>query len=178
MKHLLKVIYHAPWAFAMPLIAMLCIVSLNAGCSQSYTESASPSIEAVATVAPSAAEDSTPELPPPAIVVVPRPVAAINRVMIISIDGLRPDLLLRGEMPRVRGLCKSGSFSFWAETTPEAYTLPCHVSMLTGTPSERHGVTWNEYIEQSYPNVPTLFEVAKQAGFATARSETGSSGGR
>ena len=164
MKHLRNIILHAPRAFAVPLIAMLCIVSLIAGCSQSHTESAPASIEAVATAATAV---STPEIPrPPKLV--ERPIPAIDRVMIISIDGLRPDLLLRGEMPRVRGLCKSGSFSFWAETTPEAYTLPCHVSMLTGTPSEKHGVTWNEYIEQSYPNVPTLFEVAKQAGFSTA----------
>src|SRR5262245_48968540 len=102
------------------------------------------------------------------LMTVQRPVRAIDRVMIVSIDGLRPDLLLLAEMPRVRGLCKSGSFSFWAETTPEAYTLPCHVSMLTGTPSEMHGVTWNRYIEQSYSRVPTLFEVARQGGRSTA----------
>ena len=163
----LSMTLHAPWALAVRLIAMLCIVSLNTGCSQSHTESASAALEAVATAAPSAAADSTPEIPRPPTLV-PRPVSAIDRVLIISVDGLRPDLLLRGEMPRVRGLCKTGSFSFWAETTPEAYTLPCHVSMLTGTPSEQHGVTWNEYIEESYPNVPTLFDVAKQTGYSTA----------
>lgn len=97
-----------------------------------------------------------------------RPVQAIDRVLIISIDGLRPDLLLRAYMPRVRGLCATGSFTFWAETTPEAYTLPCHVTMLTGAPSESHSVTWNEYIEDSYPAVPTLFELAKNAGLPTA----------
>ena len=97
-----------------------------------------------------------------------RPVEAIDRVLIISIDGLRPDLLLRSFMPRVRGLCSEGSFTFWAETAPEAYTLPCHVTMLTGASSDKHGVTWNDYIEESYPNVPTLFEVAKQAGYSTA----------
>lgn len=97
-----------------------------------------------------------------------RPVEAIERVLIISIDGLRPDLLLRAFMPRVRGLCNGGSYTFWAKTTLEAYTLPCHVTMLTGALSEKHGVTWNTYIEDSYPNVPTLFEVAKQAGYSTA----------
>jgi predicted AlkP superfamily pyrophosphatase or phosphodiesterase len=71
-------------------------------------------------------------------------------------------------MPNVRSLCDGGSYTFWAETTPEAYTLPCHVSMLTGASAEKHGVTWNEYIEQSYPNTPTLFELAKQAGYTTA----------
>jgi hypothetical protein len=99
---------------------------------------------------------------------VKKPVAAIDRVLIISIDGLRPDLALRAQTPTLRKLCSDGSYTFWAETTPEAYTLPCHVSMLTGASTEKHGVSWNEYIEQSYSNVPTLFEVAHQAGYATA----------
>ncbi len=68
----------------------------------------------------------------------------------------------------MRSLVTKGSYTFWAETTPEAYTLPCHVSMLTGVSAEKHGVTWNEYIEQSYPNVLTLFEIAKKAGYSTA----------
>jgi predicted AlkP superfamily pyrophosphatase or phosphodiesterase len=89
-------------------------------------------------------------------------------VLIISIDGLRPDLLLRASMPRVRKLCASGSFTFWAETTPEAYTLPCHVSMLTGVSSDKHGVTWNDYIEEAYPDTPTLFELANDVGCTTA----------
>src|SRR5262249_12426820 len=97
-----------------------------------------------------------------------RPVEVIDRVLIISIDGLRPDLLLRAHVPRARGLCSDGCYSFWAETTPEAYTLPCHVSMLTGVSAEKHGITWNNYIEESYSNVPTLFEVARQAGYSTA----------
>lgn len=92
----------------------------------------------------------------------------IARVLIVSVDGLRPDLLLRAETPRMHGLMNSGSFTFWGVTAREAYTLPCHVSMLTGVSSEKHGVTWNNYIEQSYPNVPTLFEVAKTAGLSTA----------
>jgi Type I phosphodiesterase / nucleotide pyrophosphatase len=97
-----------------------------------------------------------------------RPLVTIDRVLIISVDGLRPDLLLRAETPWLHRLLKSGSYTFWGETAPEAYTLPCHVSMLTGVPSEKHGVTWNNYIEESYPNVPTLFEVAKRAGLSTA----------
>jgi len=97
-----------------------------------------------------------------------RAVEAIDRVLIISIDGLRPDLLVRAQVPNVRALCAAGSYTFWAETTPEAYTLPCHVSMLTGVSAEKHGVTWNEYIEHSHPNVPTLFEIAKKAGYSTA----------
>jgi arylsulfatase A-like enzyme len=40
--------------------------------------------------------------------------------------------------------------------------------MLTGVGAEKHGVTWNEYLEESFSNVPTLFELAKEAGYSTA----------
>jgi arylsulfatase A-like enzyme len=110
----------------------------------------------------------TPTAPRPPAKKVARPVEAIDRVLIISIDGLRPDLALRAYMPRVRALCASGSYTFWAETAAEAYTLPCHVSMLTGVSSDKHGVTWNDYIEEAWPNSPTLFELAHEAGYTTA----------
>jgi predicted AlkP superfamily pyrophosphatase or phosphodiesterase len=96
------------------------------------------------------------------------PATSFRRALLVSIDGLRPDLALRGEMPRLRSLRQRGSYTFWAETSPEPYTLPCHVTMLTGVSAEKHGVTWNEYIEDSYPAVPTLFEKAKQSQRTTA----------
>jgi arylsulfatase A-like enzyme len=42
--------------------------------------------------------------------------------------------------------------------------------MLTGVPPEVHGVTWNSDLrgERRYPNRPTLFELARAAGFTTA----------
>lgn len=97
-----------------------------------------------------------------------RPVAAISRVFIVSVDGLRPDVLLRAQVPHIRALMQSGSYTFWARTVEEGYTVPSHVSMLTGVVPARHGVTWNGHIEDSYPNVPTLFELARRAGYTTA----------
>jgi predicted AlkP superfamily pyrophosphatase or phosphodiesterase len=97
-----------------------------------------------------------------------RPAGGIERVLIMSVDGLGGDLLLRAEAPRIKSLLKSGSYTLRAQTHRAPETLPCHVSMLTGVSPERHGVTWNRYIEQSYPGVPTLFELAKRAGLTTA----------
>ena len=96
------------------------------------------------------------------------PDAARRRVLLVSIDGLRPDVLLRADTPNARGLMASGSFTFWARTVPECYTLPAHVSMLTGVSPQKHGVEWNDHIEEAYPLVPTLFKLAKQAGLSTA----------
>ncbi|MGE5178256.1 MAG: alkaline phosphatase family protein [Bacteroidota bacterium] len=100
-----------------------------------------------------------------------RPAPQIGRVLLVSIDGLRPDALLRADAPVIRGLMKRGSYTFWAQTTDMAVTLPSHTSMLTGVPPSKHGVDWND-VQRSerpqYPAWPTLFEVARNAGYTTA----------
>lgn len=100
----------------------------------------------------------------------PPPRAA--RVLVISVDGLRPDVLLRADMPALRGLMARGAFTMWARTIPAAITLPSHTSMLTGVREERHGVDWNGDLPagqpQRWPQAPTLFEVAHTAGLTTA----------
>ena len=106
--------------------------------------------------------------PAPALTPAPAAVVRAERVAIISIDGLRPDLLIQANAPNIRGLLRDGSYTFWARTIDLAYTLPAHASMLTGVSPERHGVTWNERVEQARLKSPTLFEVAKSAGLTTA----------
>ena len=91
-----------------------------------------------------------------------------RHVLVVSVDGLRPDLLLRADAPNARALMSRGSFTLWARTVEEGYTVPSHVSMLTGVTPARHGVTWDNHIEDAYPAVPTLFELAKRAGYTTA----------
>jgi len=100
-----------------------------------------------------------------------RPVPAITRALIVSIDGLRPDVLLRANGPHIRTLMATGSFTLWAQTTNLAITLPSHVSMLTGVTPRRHEIEWNRDLPLSqpvYPRFPTLFELAKKSGYTTA----------
>jgi len=100
-----------------------------------------------------------------------RPIPQVDRVLIISIDGCRPDLLLRADTPRMHRLIESSSFTFWARTTAVSTTLPSHVSMLTGVVPEVHGISWNDDLPLSqrvFPSVPTLFELAKRRGYTTA----------
>jgi arylsulfatase A-like enzyme len=97
-------------------------------------------------------------------------VPAISRVLIISIDGCRPDLIARANTPNIHRLYESGSFTMWAKTTPMANTLPSHVSMLTGVGPARHAIMFNGQLPLSapvYPLVPTIFEVAHNAGYST-----------
>ena len=99
------------------------------------------------------------------------PAGGKPRVMIISVDGLRPDLLLRCKTPTMRSLFENGSYSFWARTVPHSITLPSHVSMLTGVVPRKHKIEWNDDLPLSkpvYPAFPTIFNVAKKAGYTTA----------
>jgi hypothetical protein len=100
-----------------------------------------------------------------------RPVAALSRALVISVDGLRPDVLLRADAPALRGLMRRGSFSMWAKTTASAVTLPAHASMLTGVSPSKHGIEWNSDIPLArpvYSRRATLFEIAHEAGYSTA----------
>lgn len=101
-----------------------------------------------------------------------RPASAkAERVLIISVDGLRPDVMLRAKTPVLRSLMEAGSFSMWARTTEASVTLPSHTSMITGVKPERHGVDWNGDLkpeEQKYPKVPTILDLARKAGLSTA----------
>ena len=116
-----------------------------------------------------AGEDQTKDKPADAEGAAERPVPAIRRALVVSCDGLRPDLVLRAKTPNMRRLMENGSYTLWAQTVKVSITLPSHTSMLTGVSPERHGVHWNDdQPALGYPKVPTLFEVAKKAGLTTA----------
>ena len=100
-----------------------------------------------------------------------RPAPRPRRVLVISVDGLRPDLLLRSDTPNMHRLFESGCYTFWARTVPQGITLPSHTSMLTGVTPRRHGIEWNRDLplfRPVYPSYPTLFELAHNARFTTA----------
>lgn len=99
----------------------------------------------------------------------PKPVAGVRHAIIISADGMRPDVLLRAHTPNIRRLMESGTFTMWARTVPQSITLPSHTSMLTGVTPERHRVLWNSDLPGPvYPKAPTIFQIAKAAGLTTA----------
>jgi predicted AlkP superfamily pyrophosphatase or phosphodiesterase len=102
-----------------------------------------------------------------------RPVAkgrVTDHVLIISIDGLRPDAIERFNAATLQRLMREGSYSHDAQTILPSTTLPSHTSMLTGVDVDVHGVTWNSdetsHIEPL--GVPTVFSLAHAAGFHTA----------
>ncbi|MFN2233768.1 MAG: alkaline phosphatase family protein [Anaerolineales bacterium] len=85
------------------------------------------------------------------------------RVVLILVDGMRPDGLELADTPNMDAIVHAGTFTLKAETTFPSVTLPCHTSLFLSVPPERHGILTNTWVPQVRP-VPGLFEVLHQSG--------------
>jgi len=99
---------------------------------------------------------------------VPTPLPAARRVLIISLDGLRPESIAAAPMPNLQALMQISAYTLSAQTIFPSATLPAHTSMLTGLCPAKHGVDWNDYLpEKGFAKGPSLFEIAHSAGLQT-----------
>jgi hypothetical protein len=118
------------------------------------------------TLAPTATSLPTATLPPPPTAT---PQAGIAHVVIISVDGMRPDALDQANTPIMDELRAGGAYVSNAQTVYISYTLPSHASMLTGMTPDKNGLNFpHPYIDWPGINGPTLFSVAHDAGLETA----------
>ena len=94
----------------------------------------------------------------------------VRHVVIISEDGMRPELITQQQrMQWHQLLAKNGAYSWRARTIRTASTLPSHASMLSGVDVNLHGLTWNNWRPQKgYIQVPTIFKAAEDQGLKTA----------
>ena len=93
-----------------------------------------------------------------------------EHVVIISVDGLRPDAIDRFGARTLQRLMREGSYTLRATTILPSKTLPSHTSMLTGVDVDVHRITWNTDAvdEHGHVDVPTVFGLAKARGYRTA----------
>ncbi len=100
----------------------------------------------------------------------PLPDGRVRHVVVVSIDGLRPDAIEASGAEMLLRLMREGAYSLEARTIFPSKTLPSHTSMLTGVSPEKHGVTWNEdrVEEMGRVTVPTVFDLADSAELRTA----------
>jgi len=98
------------------------------------------------------------------------PGAITQHVVLVSIDGLRPDAIAAFGAPTLQALTREGSYTLRASTILPSKTLPSHTSMLTGEPPERHGVLWNTVLSADRDQIeqPNVFSVAHARGYRTA----------
>jgi len=106
--------------------------------------------------------------PPPVAVLVGAPDhARAERVVVISIDGGRPDAFEAAGATAIRKLIERGASCPKAETIRPSITLPSHTAMLTGLDFAHHGIVWNNY-RRGYIVHPTVFSIVTQTGKKSA----------
>ena len=104
-----------------------------------------------------------------------------NHVILISIDGLRPEFYkdANWNMVHLRQAMKDGVYADGVDGVFPTVTYPSHTTMITGvkplkhgvyynTPSEPLGVTGNWIWKYDNIKVPTVFSLAKDKGLTTA----------
>ncbi|MBE6919737.1 MAG: hypothetical protein E7469_08650 [Ruminococcaceae bacterium] len=87
----------------------------------------------------------------------------MEKVILISIDGMRPDGFLACGSPYAEELQRISAHTLDAVTVMPSLTLPCHMSIFHGVSPRRHGVTTNTFVPCARP-VDGIFEVVKKSG--------------
>ena len=87
----------------------------------------------------------------------------MNKVVLILVDGMRPDSLSACAHPYVTELLAHSRYTLAGQTVMPSVTLPCHVSLFHSVPAERHGILTNTYTPQVRP-IRGLCEVLANAG--------------
>lgn len=95
-------------------------------------------------------------------------VVAENQVLVIGIDGLRPDALAAAETPNLDSLIQNGSFSETTQIQGKRYqgsdtiSGPGWSSILTGVWADKHGVQDNSFTGKKYEDFPHYFVRLKE----------------
>jgi predicted AlkP superfamily pyrophosphatase or phosphodiesterase len=113
------------------------------------------------------------------------PVAHAVPVLMISIDGLKPEYITQADahgmkLPYLRTLLAKGTYADGVVGIWPTVTYPSHTTLITGVwpaehgidnnvafdPLQQYGGAWNWYASEI--RVPTLWQVAHRAGLRTA----------
>lgn len=84
-------------------------------------------------------------------------------VVLVTVDGLRPDALQVVDTPHLDGLMARGAASMTARSVLPSKTLPAHFSAFYSLPPAQHGVLDNDRRPPTQ-TVPGLFEAVHRRG--------------
>jgi predicted AlkP superfamily pyrophosphatase or phosphodiesterase len=105
-----------------------------------------------------------------------------EHVIVVSIDGLKPEYYLeeRWPTPALRQVMKRGAHAVAVQAIFPSLTYPSHTTMATGALPARHGIWSNREIiasedppwlwDASLIRVPALWDAVRASGGTTARS--------
>lgn len=86
-----------------------------------------------------------------------------NKVVLILVDGMRPDAVLTCDNSYLRDLRAKATHCFSTRTVFPSVTLPCHTSLFLGVDPIRHGITTNLWMPPVRP-IDGIFESVNRAG--------------
>jgi predicted AlkP superfamily pyrophosphatase or phosphodiesterase len=87
---------------------------------------------------------------------------ATPKVLLIGVDGVRPDVLADVATPNLDALAAAGSFSQEARNVMPTVSGPCWSSMLIGASPEKHGVLNNDFSSNNYGEYPDFLTRIEQ----------------
>ena len=93
-------------------------------------------------------------------------------MILVTIDGMRPDAFLACGHPMVEYVRWNASYSMDASSVIPPVTLPAHLSIFYSVPPQRHGTLTNDYVPPVRP-FDGLFEQIRHAGKTSAIDLTG-----
>ncbi len=107
--------------------------------------------------------------------------APADHVVLISVDGLRPDFYLdeRWPAPTLQQMAREGAHAAGVRGVFPSVTYPSHTTLITGALPARHGIFYNTpfepggqtgrwYWEEADIRVPTLWDAVRAAGRRSA----------
>ena len=99
------------------------------------------------------------------------------KVILLSIDALRADYLMKSEdynlkIPNLKFLMKNGTFASAVTSIFPSLTYPCHVSIITGTYPNRHGILNNKFFDPENKFKDALNDIAYHLFFRSLRLST------
>lgn len=107
--------------------------------------------------------------------------ASARSLLLISVDGLRPDYVTKADehklkIPNLRRFLKEGSYATGVRGVLPTSTYPSHTTIITGVSPAKHGIVGNHPFDPTLSNphawcwysedirVPTLWEAAAKGG--------------
>lgn len=90
-----------------------------------------------------------------------------NKVILISVDDMRPDGFLACGNPYIAQMMEKGYYTLDGKTVLPSVTLPCHMSLFHSTTPQRHGITTNLYLPMARP-IDGLFEQLRKVKAVSA----------
>ena len=93
----------------------------------------------------------------------------IERVLIVSYDGMRPDAIAAAPMNNLLELMNTSAYTLTnAITIAYPSTLPSHAAMLSGLCTEKNGINYDRYFKyMGYSKGVDIFDLAHAAGMRT-----------